>query len=604
MPRQFTFLGRPIPHFGARRLSLLLFWLSLLALFLIATLTSSVPSGPSLSVYDHKIPIPQVGETIKKSGLNPFRQPSHPPPRQKDDENIGSSWWADWNWLSVPFSNSVTKDDDRALLPYLTPRQPIYCYYDATVKKTKEDKDAESALLLTWRRAWWARGFKPMILSASEAMNNPLYQQMQQTPGVSNELKDELMRWMAWGAMDGGLLSQQLVFPMGVEYHVLPYLRRGQFPTLTRWENLGSGLFAGGKDDIQTAIRRALESDSRSKIASMVEILPPNTFSLDKKAAVLAYYSRSNVDKKYPTLFLDKQVTKGSTQKLNQLITAHLQTAWQNSFPSGIEVVKPFPEHTTAIVSNALKLAKMLASCPESPLPGSCPPNLPHCKPCGSTASLKVTTPAKFHDSTQIFSIGTVPHPWTFVVLNNMRDDFDAAWIQQKVTRDAWIEAVTKDIAPSGSSIHRVMAFKEAVANETSSFHSLWVSAERDFPADLDFYFGFPIPKSTDTAADDKLPNETGKETSQEIEKERGLFERAKKFVALSKATPETKLRKSMEAWSIADAEAWKFTRALQARRQLERANWEKEEARYSRGSGSEGGRTSWNRWGDQKESG
>ncbi|KAF9768935.1 hypothetical protein IL306_013703, partial [Fusarium sp. DS 682] len=104
--------------------------------------------------------------------LNPFRGPAHPPPTRAQDSYQGTSWWADWKW-SVPFSSSLTLDEDRALLPPLQDRPFIYCYYDATVKKSREEKDADSDLLLTWRRAWWAQGFRPTILGSSEATGNP-----------------------------------------------------------------------------------------------------------------------------------------------------------------------------------------------------------------------------------------------------------------------------------------------------------------------------------------------------------------------------------------------------------------------------------------------
>ena len=218
MPRQCTFLGRPVPRFGARRLTLLLVFVSISALFLIGTLTVDIPSSPGLAAIERKIPVPhmpQFGDTVSNSVLNPFRQQAHPPPRQKNDEYNGSSWWADWKWLSVPFSSSVTLDEDRALLPHLANRQPIYCYYDATVQKTTEEKDAESDLLLIWRRAWWARGFKPVILSAAEAMNNPLYMVLQGSE-ADPALKRDMMRWLALESMGGGLLAQQIVFPIGV----------------------------------------------------------------------------------------------------------------------------------------------------------------------------------------------------------------------------------------------------------------------------------------------------------------------------------------------------------------------------------------------------
>ncbi|KAL6914465.1 hypothetical protein FSST1_012225 [Fusarium sambucinum] len=48
---------------------------------------------------------------------------------------------------------AAPEDATKALLPPLQDRPFVYCYYDATIKKAREEKDAESRLLLTWRRA-------------------------------------------------------------------------------------------------------------------------------------------------------------------------------------------------------------------------------------------------------------------------------------------------------------------------------------------------------------------------------------------------------------------------------------------------------------------
>lgn len=486
-------------------------------------------------------------------------------------------------------------------------------------KKTAHEKDAESDLLLIWRRAWWARGFKPIILSAAEAMNNPLYAEIQASE-ANSALKLDLMRWLAWDTMGGGLLSQHIVFPMGVEYSLLPYLRRGEFPHLTRWDALDDGLFAGSKDDIHTAIRSVMDSTKRKTANRVMDAVADDSFVVDKKPKVLAYYSGDVIKKKYAKLLNGDNKSFG--RDLNKLINSHLRTAWQNCFHGGIDVLKPLPEHTTAFVENAVALAKTLVSCPPSPMPGSCPPNLPDCGPCGVSTPINIRTPRSYENSTSIFSIGIVPHPWSFTVLSNQKETFNTTWIRDNVPRDLWLFTITQNLLGTGvSSSRRIVKYKEVVAGETTSAHSLWLTAEREFPTDLEWHFGFSLTeekmddgKSLSPVPGDRNPN-MGKPkkvdhingpvaSEKEVAEERALLEKARRIVALTKSTDDTKLRASLEAWNMADTEAWKFTRAFQARRAWERSEWEKAEAKYSGGAGSEAGRSSWSRWQDRKEEG
>ena len=41
------------------------------------------------------------------------------------------------------------------------------------------------------------------------------------------------------------------------------------------------------------------------------------------------------------------------------------------------------------------------------------------------------------------------------------------------------------------------------------------------------------------------------------------------------------RVREAVEAWNLADTEAWKFVRAFGARKAMEKAKWEEEEQRY-----------------------
>ncbi|KAG5983057.1 hypothetical protein E4U55_000899 [Claviceps digitariae] len=626
MPRQYVLFGRLVPRFTARRLTLLLVGLSVFAITLILTLISGVPSSPSLSVYDTKIAphvahLPHVGNPLSNSFLNPFRQKPHRPPHDEKDEHAGSSWLADLSWLKVPFSSAFTIDEDRALLPPLKPRQPIYCYYDATAKKTKQEKDAESELLLTWRRAWWAQGFRPIILSASEAMNNPSYDILQRLK-VEAEFKEDLMRWLAWETMDGGILSRYTLLPtVPKEDSLLAYLRRGEYPHLTRWNDLDDALFAGQKDHVRSAIQ-AIINVTPSKLQeakNFIDSVPKEVFLVDKARTPLAAYTQATISKKYPKVAEAFQKSKADgLASLNRLITTHLHVAWQNRFSDGIEVLKPFPEHMSTVVGNALLLARELATCSESPMPGTCPPNMSKCTPCVAMSPMPVTTPARFHNSSKVFTIGTVPHPWTRALLTDLRQSFNVSWIRQECPRDAWTMAVSQDLLGTGvSSTKRLVSLKEAVAGDYATAHSLWIAAEKDMPTDMSWYFGFAIPKkgledgqATAPVPADRQPDKKKKQphrdkgpvvTPEERATEQPLIEEAKRVIALTKSTDETKLRASLEAWNMADTEIWKFVRAFQSRRHQEREQWEKTEAKYSSGSGTEKGRNAWNRWQDGK---
>ncbi|KAK1774562.1 hypothetical protein QBC45DRAFT_481269 [Copromyces sp. CBS 386.78] len=690
MPRQYVLCGRPLPRLGSRQLSLLLVSISLFAIFsLLFTLPSAIPTGPSLQIADHKLSIP---DSIKNpwNKVNPFKQPAHAPPRQKNDTYGQSSWYANWKWLSYPFSSSVTLDENRSLLPELAPRPPIYVYYDNTIEREKATKEVESDILLSWRRAWWAMGFKPIILSPAEAMNNPMYEELQhRTSGAGGtmdaSLKTDIMRWLAWENMGGGLLAHYFLFPMGAyDDPLLVYLRRGEFPGLTRWKDLGDGLFVGPKADVAKAIKLALASPNLKTAKNLLEAVPATTtstkddskddkdeknpFTIDDTPSTssLAFYSATTLKRLYPkiaeTIGGDRVA---GLKALNDLINAHLHQTWQNLFSEGgIAVVKPLPQHTTHMIAPSYSIALRLASCPtNNPLPQSCPPNRPKCVPCSTTGGspIKISTPAHYKNSSNVYTIGTVPHPYTIQSLSAMREQITVPWIRRDSVRDAWVSDLMTDLfkgkaVPAGA---RVLRFKEAVAGEYGSCRSLWLTAERDTAAGanedgtlrlLDWHFGFDLPSlqvppsnpssssSTSTSSSDsqqqqhddateKIESEIHKPKSnlilpplhdekegpvpseQDLKLEPNLLSLARDIVSSSSSSSSTtssssssskkkttshvtkeeiKIREAVEAWNLADWEAWRFARAYLARKQMERDKWAEEEEKYAGGMGSE----------------
>jgi len=536
---------------------------------------------------------------------NPFRQPAHPPPRQKNDTYGEASWWADWKWL-VPFSSTLTLDEDRLLLPPLRERPPIYCYYDTTIKKEAEAKAAESELLLTWRRAWWAKGFKPVILGAAEAMNNPLYEKLQRIE-MDQSLKIDVMRWLAWENMGGGLMAQYTLLPMGAyDDPLLVFLRRGDYPNLTTWTDINNGLFAGPKIAVTEAVKNVMSAPGEKLRESkdFLSAAPDGTFQPDSVPKALAYYDLNTVEKKYTKVgdLLASDRAAGLSA-LAKLINAHLHTTWQNVFQDGIAVLKPKPDHTTHLVSDAWELAQALSSCLDSPIQVSCPPNMPKCSPCDPSkeTNVKLTTPEHYHNSSGLFTIGTVPHPYTLAMLDNVQESLTIRWIRREMRkRDPWVTSITTELLGTEvGSARRVMRFKEAVVGEFATSHCLWLTAEKEPPSDLPWRFGFQIPHFNHTSSGRPQPPFGASKhtpTQSELETEKGLLMKAVK-IGGSKEPETVDVRMAMEAWNLADIEAWKFARAWLARSTVERMEWEKEESRYTHGAGSEEGERSWSRW-------
>ncbi|RMY44633.1 hypothetical protein D0864_15593 [Hortaea werneckii] len=626
-----------------------------------------VPYGPRLQAGAHHVvdTLPQIPHELPHldtpQWLNPFREPAHtPPPEQANSSSGEARWYTDFKWRN-PFSSAVTLDEERALLPPPRERPAVYTYVDsATRRKDDVSQRAEGELLHIWRRAWWAQGFKPVVLSRAEAMNNPHYRAVQ-TLELEPEMETEMMRWLAWGTMGTGILSNWLAVPMAEhEDALLTFLRRGEYPTLTRYEGSENGLFVGGKEEIQKAIKAAIDAPTIKSMKSIIDATPDGTFEIDSKHSGVAFYSASAIRSLYPAISqkLDDQDTvPEGLSMLPPLINSHLHMTWQNTFSSGIAVLKPLPEHTTSLIEPAIDIARNLSQCPETPVPSSCPPNRPRCKPCVSS-HMPITTPPIFRNVSTLFTIATVPHPYTLTSLVHNQDVMDTRFIRRETKRDPWILAATKELLGTGrSSFARLVRVKEAIASETGSHRSLWLTAENppttnpsssssssgETPAlaeeDLDFHFGFQIPRDPmpDGKSETPVPGPErrppppkpewgdGRELSpEELHHEHWLLAEARRRLSRSEQGKSGKgiaglgiaavrggvgrkkeevaqakqVRDVVEAWNLADTETWKFVRAFEARRRVERARWEEEEEGFW--GGAEGGRGRLGRWLDR----
>ncbi|RMZ85291.1 hypothetical protein DV738_g359, partial [Chaetothyriales sp. CBS 135597] len=568
-----------------------------------------------------------------------WHRSTHKPPEQSNSTRGDSRWYSDWKWLN-PFSSSVTLDEDRAVLPPLPERRPVYTYYDTTLKRDSEIMEADKEQLLLWRRAWWAKGFKPIVLTQAEAINHPLYPTLKRQ-GIRADLEHEFMRWLAWAHMGTGLLASLRCVPMGsYDDETLVHLRHGQFAQLTRFDGLGLGLFAGEKKQIEEALKFPLGDVRLGTYKTAIDAIGADKFQVEKPSG-LANYDDATIASKYAALAtsLKEHPVKGK-QALKGLIDAHLHTTWQNVFPLGINVLKPLPAHSTELVKPAVELAGLLAECPSSILQSSCPPNRPRCVPCIGT-KMRISQSEDFRNDSKTFTISVVPHPYTMIMLNNQSSDVSVAHIRRHTERDTWVTAVTRRLLGDGrGGPSRVVSIKDMVASPWGSWRSIWFVTEQfpadfnklplpekaptndakpareivqpfpdDWLADLSWQFGFTIPH-TAIWHGESLPPVPGPErwakepaglpadgppksstprpaTTEELATEVELLREAREKIK-SRDKQLLRMRKVAEAWNMADAEAWKFVRAYRARADVERELFEEEERRYA---GTEGGR-------------
>ncbi|EEH40663.2 hypothetical protein PAAG_02639 [Paracoccidioides lutzii Pb01] len=550
-------------------------------------LLPNFPNLPNLPKLPTPLGLPDINFRI------PFPHSVHKPPEQKNSTSGETKWYSDWRWLN-PFSSSITLDENRSVLPPLPPRTLIFAYYDSASKKQKGEAEADRQLLLTWRRAWWAKGFRPVVLGPAEAMNNHIYQEVK-AKGLNKELEGDLMRWLAWGSVDSGILADWRCFPMtDYEDKSLVSLRRGTDPEfITRFENLGTGLFSGERSHVNVAIKSALDRDNLKDAKNMIDVVPDQFFMVEKSTS-FAYYDPTTVVAHYSPIAekIDKNPSAGKLA-LVDLINLHLQVTFQNTFSSGISVPKPFPKATTVLVNPAVTLAGLLAKCAPSMLQTSCPPNNPSCKPCTPRYAYKILQPSSYFNNSAIYTIGVLPHPYTLISIQSESANVTIPYIRRETDRDRWLVEATKSLLGErldGSS--RVVVFKNIVAGNFGMSNSLWFTVE-SFPAnpksalpsetvdDLEWHFGFRIPREK---AGDSQTTFTGVfpgGAKEKIKTEFELIGKARQTLESGKKE-DKKIREASEAWNLADTEVWRFVRAYRARSVIERKKWEQDEKGYA----------------------
>ena len=256
---------------------------------------------------------------------------------------------------------------------------------------------------------------------------------------------------------------------------------------------------------------------------------------------------------------------------------------------------------------------------------------------------MHVTQPESFRNTSSLYTIATVPHPYTLLTLNNQSSTIDVAHIRRNTDRDTWIHAVTRNILGDGrGGASRLVGLKDAVASPFASSRSLWFTVEHfptalisapvaadhtpsndvqdrpqqfisSFPENwlehIDWHFGFPVPRATkshgesmnpvpitdrwgkgamEAPQDPKSSYDPADPDAQHKLTEQRILKEARIAISQKKDKALVKLCNVAEKWNLADLEAWKFVRAFRARSVLELEQFLKEESAFE-GTGGQG---------------
>lgn len=488
------------------------------------------------------------------------------PPASVNSTASAATYYSHWNWRH-PFSSSVSKDEDRIVLPPLARRCPVYTYYDPKAP----DAATVKPLITEWRRAYWAYGFKPTVIGPKEAEADTFYEQLAKKEELSAELEGEVKRWLAWHHMKGGVLVDYRLIPMGdYDAPTLTKMRRCQFARMSRLEDWPGAYYAGEQKHVEDVLKYVLfkplangtttmedaTRDTRDERERDVQEL----FHVEPRAPSLAYYSKETVKKLYPEL---------KEEDLPALIGSHLHKTFLARYPDGISVLTPSPHNGKAVAQAVLPLANSLAQCPIGPLPSSCPPNRQKCSKCVSKEiTLIKHIPKNYNDT---FMVSVVPHPHTFLSVKEGTTEFSPAYVRRQTFRDIWVKQVTPHITnPDFGAPRLALELKTLVPDAQ---HSYWTVADDTMDLDLtrfEWRFGFKLPTP-------KMDVETETLKGQDAAR----YEMLKRSVEIIGKREEEGIVSVIEAWNLADSEVWKFVKALGRRAKKELEEWEEEERQW-----------------------
>lgn len=381
---------------------------------------------------------------------------------------------------------------------------------------------------------------------------------------------------------------------------------------LTLYKDLGNEFVTAANQAVTEFVANAFATGHRGNIDGYVDEM----VVVEPKIGLFVHYSEEFVQTTYKNL---------PPELLPDVINAHMHNNWLGRFPDGIQIIDPITETDRILHYPALATAYALTICPPEELEQLCPPGKTTCYKCNSNLpSGFIKTTRTISDSPRSFKFITIPHPLTHLALSygtvsQLTPDF----VRRMTARDEIVKAITADIVEDGvGAPDRLLELKKrAAANYDvldTEYYSIWDSQFELSPAcALDNYFewalGFsfggvmtndaPPNRKTNTLAatsdraspfsvlslqlEQCLPASEVKQLHKDaetiVELKAGVkppLQKTEEIINAARGDVQgtgvdtKRKRKMVEGWNMADAELWRFVRALNERISQEPAVW------------------------------
>ncbi|KAK9458807.1 uncharacterized protein V1516DRAFT_121294 [Lipomyces oligophaga] len=514
----------------------------------------------------------------------------------------------------TPFSFSVSAaDSDIAVLPPLEDRCPVYAYFDPDDAAHNElNATIERDIIERWRRAFWALGFKPVLLGIEDAKRNPRFQELAAVRNLGAKARSDILKFLAWENSATGMMVDYRVFPMTTRpnHKMLMKLRSCQFNEVSIYKDLGESLLTGAHAAVTYFLDKAFETGHRGNILGYLS----EVVTVKNPIEHFVYYSPRVVSSKYAGL---------DPSLLPDLINSHLHSTWISRFSDGIAIINPFESSSRIMTYPALATAYTLATCPPVEFEQYCPPGRQTCYQCSkSLNSDYIKMSPTIPNTGNFFSLVTIAHPLTQLgLVFSTSTQITANLVRRKTLRDVFVKAISSDIIDEAiGSADRLLELKQIAARNYDVLDNIYLTVFEDqfeLSADclLDSYLEWALGFTFDHESGQHLNKITNANPtsilsqvkyedlqysleqclpSSEIQVFRedsariGVLRQgvhiplqpASEVVdgareKIGSSSPDIKrLRKAIEGWNMADSELWRFVRALNQRITLEPTIW------------------------------
>jgi hypothetical protein len=328
-------------------------------------------------------------------------------------------------------------------------------------------------------------------------------------------------------------------------------LQTSKLGELTTYATTGDQVIHGSRPEFQRVIQYItsdIENFNTGSSDRSVFDVDDSLFVVHPALERIATYSEAAVARLYPTL---------KSMQLPSLINAHLHEHFLRTH-SVLAVLDPVEtSRLTLFHQRAANLAKSIAACPVSPLPGTCPPGLDRCKPC--KPGTVVLSRSLERIPRNAFLLATVPHPYTFLSYVQQNTNLGARFVRG-TRRDEWLQSVTSDAVDKRIGGYQRMEYLKSyiqsagALSDAIKIHGFWQIWEEESEG-LSLMLGFQV---------------LAPRKSQNVEK--AAQEDPIAFAAKERVLtqgPESG-RDMVESWNLAYTELWYFLKTIQRRRKSE----------------------------------